>query len=232
MSVSRSRLYTRAKSMPLYIMLSGNPCTGKSTWAEKMSAVLKDLNVRVKILNADDIVFQMRDEHNKDKTPDKHIKYVQVFTIDGNVTEFERRFNVLLAETNQWESGVIILDRTYLTPERRDDVMSKIHSDNIHAVYIKINDQEKWRANIVARNASGVKIVPDHVIQRLTDGAIEPAFDEGFKTITQCVAYGEPNSEEILQTSINTVLETIKMYVASLPKPNPQVEQLLTLDCR
>lgn len=229
MSVSRSRMY-HTKSQPLYIMLSGNPCTGKSTWAAKMVAALKDLDIKVTILNADDIVFQMRDEHNA-KHSDKPITYVEVFPIPGNVAEFERRFNVLLAETNKWENGVVILDRSYLTPERRDDVMSKIHSDNIHAVVIKLHDPVNWRAKIIARNALGEKIVPDHAIQRLTDGAVAPTFAEGFKTITSCVAYGEPDSEEILQKSIATVFEIVKQYAASLQKTKLQTEHLSTLTC-
>lgn len=70
----------KLQSDPIYILLSGIPCSGKSTWRQQMLSQLSRFDIPVTVLSADDIAFRMCEQHNQQQDAGKELHYSDMMT--------------------------------------------------------------------------------------------------------------------------------------------------------
>lgn len=134
-------------SLPIFIMLSGVPCVGKSTWREQMVQELNRLNIPITVLSADDMAFQMGDE--------LQLSYSDIFAHHRNA--LEERFKRELLKSRSQSGGFVILDRTYLNAPWRKETLKLINSKSVHIVTFNVMDEQAWRENLKRRNEQNPK---------------------------------------------------------------------------
>ncbi|MFJ1268843.1 AAA family ATPase [Legionella lytica] len=186
---------------PIFIMLSGAPCVGKSTWRGQMVQELNRLNMPVTVLCADDIAFQMGDE--------LQLSYSDIFAHHRNA--LEERFKQELLQARRQSGGYVILDRTYLNALWRKETLDLIHSKNVHIVSFSVNDEKAWRENLKHRNEQNPqKNITDKIVEELVNGASPPLKEEGFASIKKCLAISEKGAQATFTHSIRTLLSYCK----------------------
>lgn len=197
---------------PLFIMLSGLPCTGKSTWCQHMLDALKSRHIPVSILSADEMALKMCAEHNTlQKNQDKMLTYTSVCTTHR--AQLELRYKAALHEACQQQSGIVILDRTYLSSRWRTEILHIIGTKWVHAITFDVTDTVNWRKNLNLRNTiNPEKNITNKVLASLTRHASPPTINEGFSSITSCFALGEPGWEHRFA---QTRMKLINIYVQS-----------------
>lgn len=70
---------TETTIFPMYILLVGFPCTGKSTWRKWMQDSLKIRDIPLTVASADDLIYGLRDEINSQPTSEKKRCYADMF---------------------------------------------------------------------------------------------------------------------------------------------------------
>lgn len=196
----------KSSTKPMFIMLSGVPCTGKSTWRELMLSKLKSHNIPVTVLSADDIAVQMCNEHNQCETiSENKLTYTQVVTEQRE--QLELRFRAALLDARLQAGGIVILDRTYLRARWRKETLALIDANTVHAVTFDVMDKSSWQKNLSHRNAlNPEKNITAEIIASLTNGASSPTIEEGFTSIIKCKAIGEADWEETFSHAITTLI--------------------------
>lgn len=203
---------TNKITAPMFIMLSGLPCTGKSTWCMHMLDALNMRHIPVSILSADEMALQMCEEHNSKKSnQDKILTYTTVCTTHR--MQLEERYKAAVHMTCHQHSGIVILDRTYLASRWRTEVLNVIGAKWVHAITFDVTNTANWRKNLKHRNIiNPEKNITNKVIASLMRYASPPTTDEGLTSITPCVALGEPGWEHKFQ---QTITKLINIYVLS-----------------
>ncbi|WP_133136808.1 AAA family ATPase [Legionella rowbothamii] len=188
-------------SLPIFIMLSGVPCVGKSTWREQMVQELNRLNIPITVLSADDMAFQMGDE--------LQLSYSDIFAHHRNA--LEERFKRELLKSRSQSGGFVILDRTYLNAPWRKETLKLINSKSVHIVTFNVMDEQAWRENLKRRNEQNPKkIVTDKIVSELIVGASPPSKEEGFASIKRCLAISEKGAQETFTHAIRTLISYCK----------------------
>jgi len=183
---------------PLFVMLSGKPCTGKSTWRNQLLNhfdVLK-FQAQVKIISSDDLAFKFMDElNNESKSEDaKKLTYHDMCNPPYN-EKVEAKIKEEILAANQFWRGIVVLDRTFLTPQRRQEVLNLIDKNNpVTVVTFDIHDNKIWHQNLKDRNERNQDtgyIITESIVANLSVGATAPKLEEGFKKIIHCPSIGE-----------------------------------------
>lgn len=191
-------------------MLSGMPCTGKSTWRKQIIEELKKQSIPVNVVSADDIAFQLRDQYNDNlrKTADTLLTYMDICNQANHRKELEKEYEKKLIAANEL-SGIVILDRTHLTPMLRNKELKLIKSQ-VHCVSFIINDHNSWQMRLHKRNKDDPeKLVLNNIIEKLAIDSYPPECKEGFESIILCRAIGEQGWEKIFS---KTIAEVILVY--------------------
>lgn len=184
-----------SKSDPFFILLSGTPCVGKSTWREHLLSECFVLGIPVYIVSSDDIAFLIRDELNQRITDNPALTYTDICTKHRDIVE--HRIKEAIGEARN-KTGIIILDRTYLNKAARANILELIKGMPVHALYFKINDEPLWQSNFDKRNDSETdKKIPSTAVKMMTTNSSEPTTEEGFLSVTECLSIGEPDWERI-----------------------------------
>lgn len=195
-------------SEPLvYIMLSGLPCTGKSTWREKIVNILAENGISVLVISSDDIAYTMRDEFNQNNTSSNTITYTDICTTHRAELEERYRKAVVASTTGH---DVVILDRTYLTSDRREKVLNLISPNPTHIVSLTIQNESEWEKRLAIRNSSeSDKMIDQNIINYLKQGMEPPTKKEGFASVSTCCAVGEPGWENEFDKSITEIIKKL-----------------------
>lgn len=199
-----------SNDIPVYIMLSGLPCTGKSTWRQKMLSRLNELRIPVTVHSADDLAFVIRDEMNQRHRHSPPLTYADILTTYRPM--LENRFKEAVLQSRK-QSGVIILDRTYLTTQKRSEVLTLIPSSEVHVLSFTIKNQEAWQENLNKRNDKEAekKITPE-IINYLNKDRSNPELAEGFASTSSCLAVGEVGWEESFNASIESLIALYQQH--------------------
>jgi len=190
---------------PLFIMLSGLPCTGKSTWRARMVNMLENKNITARVISADDLAYQIRDEYNQTREPDHQVTYKDI--CNQYRSDLEKRYKNAVIEARKI-SGIVILDRTYLAPQWRKAELDLIKPNPVHMLVFDIQDELAWNEKLKCRNeTNSEKLISEEIIKLLSQGASEPKLEEGFLSITKCHAIGEPKWEETFDQAIANFID-------------------------
>lgn len=213
----------------MFIMLSGVPCSGKSTWRAQMVSELERHNIPVTTLSADDIAWQMCVEHNQKNDP-REAKLTYTAMCTTYRARLEQQYKSALLKAKNQPGGIVILDRTYLTSRWREAVLNVLVSDAVSLVTFAVRDKAAWRKNLVQRNTQNPqKNISPAVIASLTKSATAPTIDEGFAAIISCRAIGEPCWEITFKQAIDSLIST---YMKNHLYPEPKTHCLMsTFDC-
>src|SRR5476651_2566167 len=115
---------------PTWIMLSGLPCSGKTTWRGQFLAAATARGLKVRVLSGDELALQLCEEHNRGLPPEKHLYYNTLFKDPTQVAALENKFKEAVIQAKQAPLDFIVLDRTYLTRARRKGVLELIGPGN------------------------------------------------------------------------------------------------------
>ena len=188
---------------PIFIMLSGLPCTGKSTWRSHMLNKLNELKIPVQVISADDMAFQMCDESQSENK----LTYELIFSSAQYRSVLEQRCQDALRASQKQNGGFVILDRTYLTVDKRAAAFKVLSNHKVHIVTFDIHDPLNWKTRLSQRNSENPdKNITPEIIAGLKNGATPPTKSEGFASVIPCCAVGEPDWETRFTNSITTLI--------------------------
>lgn len=148
-------------------MLAGIPCSGKSTYVEKLK----------KIPYWENAVVLSTDAYIEKQVQRLGRTYNQIFddVIDDATREFELEFN---AAKNDGRD--IIWDQTNLTVKTRRKKLSKLPSwYHRSAVYFEISLEEALKRNETREG----KFIPESIIKRMYHQFEIPTMSEGFEYV-------------------------------------------------
>lgn len=204
---------------PMVIMLSGLPCTGKSSWRGQFIKAAQAVNLPVHVVCADDLAFQLRDEWNATKPAETPFTYQAICETHRQV--LDTRYQDELQKA-MGKPGIVILDRTYLTAARRGDVLKLIQSAAVHCVHFVIKDKPAWEKKLKQRNeGEQEKQITDNILDKLGENALLPDIDEGFASVMSCPAVSEENWQDGLKLTIH---ELITGYQTATKSPAPHCQ--------
>lgn len=194
------------QNKPMFIMMSGVPCSGKSTWSTLMLERLKRLQIPLSILSADDMAFEMCAEYNLAATASNKLTYTDMCTTYRD--KLEQRYQAALLQAKQQCKGIVILDRTYLSSRWRTEVLRLIDSTSVHCVTFDVTDKHAWRKNLSKRNKENPdKNITEQIIASLTRYATNPTIHEGFLSVNECGAVGEPGWENAFKQVMTQLIQ-------------------------
>jgi 2-phosphoglycerate kinase len=197
------------KSQLLVVMLSGVPCSGKTTWRTQLVNMLKELNIPTTVISSDEIAIALRDMHNKCNL-ENPISYNDICNQPKYRENLEQKYKAAIINANKQDKGVIILDRTYLAPKWRklDLDLLKIHPT--FAVHFVVNNENAWKERLIKRNEqTPSQTVSFDIIEKLRENSSTPEIKEGFESIISCPAIGEPHWQDTFK---NAILKIINYY--------------------
>ncbi|MFI5343693.1 MAG: AAA family ATPase [Chlamydiales bacterium] len=187
------------------IILSGLPCTGKSTWGEQFAGKLRGLTV--KVISSDAISYQICEEYNTDPSREP-LDYASVWR--DHRSEIEDRYKSTIDQAKiDGSTDIIIFDRTHTTLLARKKVLEFAKGvQEIHLVSFQILNEAAWNDRLEGRNEShpDKKITPA-IISILRNDASPPEQAEGFSSICACLSIGELGWEIEFENSINKMIE-------------------------
>jgi predicted kinase len=166
--------------MPEAIFLVGIPCSGKSTYAEKLKTIPYWSNAV--ILSTDNYIEKVAQEHNT--------TYSEIF--EDCISEATRQLELALIEAKD-KGKNIIYDQTNLSVKARKKKLSKLPSLYARGViYFDITLEEALRRN---ENREG-KYIPKSVLKRMYHQLEVPTLEEGFDY------YEKIDCQETIQSSL------------------------------
>jgi predicted kinase len=186
------------REVPTWVMLSGLPCTGKSTWRTQFTAVAKAKNLNTTIISSDDLALDVCAEYNKE-----HVHYNGLFKNSALVAALEEKYANAVVAAKTSDTDIIILDRTYMTVARRKAMLDQLGAADVHVAHFKINDEATWKTNLNKRNTEHPdKLIDDAIIAKLNTDATSPQLSEGFRSVATVLPVGENGFENSFSASI------------------------------
>ena len=150
--------------MPECVFLCGIPCSGKSTFVNKLKKLSYWENAVV--LSTDNYIEKVAQEHNT--------TYREIF--DECIDEATRQLELALIEAKD-KGKNIIYDQTNLTIKTRKKKLSKLPSIYARGViYFDVTLEEALRRN---ENREG-KYIPKSVLKRMYHQLEVPTLEEGW----------------------------------------------------
>jgi len=150
--------------MPECVFLCGIPCSGKSTFVNKLKKLSYWENAVV--LSTDNYIEKVAQEHNT--------TYREIF--DECIDEATRQLELALIEAKDRGEN-IIYDQTNLTVKTRKKKLSKLPSIYVRGViYFDVTLEEALRRN---ENREG-KYIPKSVLKRMYHQLEVPTLEEGW----------------------------------------------------
>lgn len=188
------------------IVLSGLPCTGKSTWSEKFISKAKLNGMSVKVVSSDAISYRICDEHNQKVPAEERLNYATVWKFHRQKIEDTYQADIMMAKS---EADVVILDRTHTTFEARAKALKLAEGiPSIHLLSMRILNEKTWNDKLMERNQRETnKLITPEIIGLLKRDASDPAKTEGFHSILACSAIGEPEWEDTFDASIDRLID-------------------------
>jgi predicted kinase len=150
--------------MPECVMLVGIPCSGKSTYAEKLKTIPYWSNAVV--LSTDAYIEKVAQEHNT--------TYREIF--EDCIDEATRQLELAFIEAKD-KGRNLIWDQTNLSRKARKKKLSKLPSLYARGViYFDVTLEEALRRN---ENREG-KYIPKSVLKRMYHQLEVPTLEEGW----------------------------------------------------
>ena len=161
-------------------MLVGIPCSGKSTYVEKLKTIPYWSNSV--ILSTDNYIEKVAQEHNT--------TYNEIF--EDCISEATRQLELSLIEAKD-KGKNIIYDQTNLTVKTRKKKLSKLPSLYARGViYFDISLEDALERN---KHREG-KFIPENILKRMYHQLEVPTLEEGFDY------YETIKSQRTLQSSL------------------------------
>jgi len=192
--------------LPIYILLVGFPCAGKTTWRQWMQDALRIHDIPLTVASADDLTYALRDEINSQSASEKKLCYADMF-FSGHMKVVRERFDTILHAAKNKKNGMVIIDTTNLNPELRKKLIRETNSNNVHALYFRIQDAGSWKMRLLERNQSSEQIIPADCIEKMEQNFKEPDESELFRSVSVCPAIGEPAWENNFHYFIDVFIE-------------------------
>lgn len=151
----------------LYVMLSGIPTSGKSTYVSRLLEKPEFNNAVV--LSTDNYIQKIADQEN--------LTYDEVF--DKTIKEANKQLNLDLSEAIK-NNRSIIHDQTNLTIKSRAKKLKKIPDSYKKICAYSVIDLEEARKRNKTRPG---KVIPLRVLMMMLDDFEIPTVDEGFDEV-------------------------------------------------
>jgi len=150
--------------MPECVFLCGIPCSGKSTYVNKLKKIPYWENAVV--LSTDNYIEKVAQEHNT--------TYNEIF--EDCISEATRQLELAFIEAKDRGEN-LIWDQTNLTVKTRKKKLSKLPSFYARGViYFEISLEEALERN---KNREG-KFIPESILKRMYHQLEVPTLDEDF----------------------------------------------------
>ena len=205
------------------ILLSGLPCTGKSTWRDRFLRSFDDtitifrgvMHRKVTIISSDDISFELCDTLNASlPTPACEYTYANIWDTKGDEIERLCWERLRLAAAR---GDIIIVDRTLLTTARRINVLQQAdgmyRTDKVFCVSFVVTDAALHQHTLQTRNASqSKKQITEEimtVIRRQVVTVPTSASEEGFAEVFVCPSVLEAGWEAAHASSVQIIVDRI-----------------------
>lgn len=197
------------------IVLSGMPCTGKSTWITQFIAKSKLRGMTVSVISSDAVSYKICDDYNKNAAPSEKLTYATVW--NNHRAKIEAAYQAAIEKSKSEGVNVLILDRTHTTVDARAKALKLAQGiPNIYLLSMQVFNEQAWDEKLQKRNLEEQdKTITPEIIQLLKKGASVPVQAEGFNSIVTCKAIGEPGWEEAFQASIDQMIEA---FISSKPQ--------------
>lgn len=202
----------------IYILLVGAPCTGKSAWRAQMQEALKEQQILNSSLSHDDIVYQLIAE-KKESDPACTLTYHELCQSNEYTKIKAERFSQAFDLAKTQKNGVVIIDRTHLSANFRNNVLDQIgRTELVYAVYFEVQDKKAWEKNLSIRSTQTDKIITMDIVNKLSQGASVPLLEEGFTRVITCTVYGERDWNEVFSESIQSIMDDLGIYAGNAPE--------------
>ena len=160
--------------MPECVILVGIPCSGKSTYAEKLKTIPYWSNSV--ILSTDNYIEKVAQEHNT--------TYREIF--DECIDEATRQLELAFIEAKD-KGKNLIWDQTNISRKTRKKKLSKLPSLYARGViYFDVTLEEALRRN---ENREG-KYIPKSVLKRMYHQLEVPTLEEGWDYVEKVKSQG------------------------------------------
>ena len=196
------------------IVLSGLPCTGKSTWSDRFTAKSHLKGWKVKVISSDTISYKICDEYNE-----KNVNKLNYTTVwNDHRQEIENQYKSEISKAiKDRAADIVIFDRTHTTLTTRSKALQLAQEiETIYLLSLKILDENAWHEKLKVRNEmSPNKTITPEIIAYLKNGASAPEQSEGFASIFSCSAIGEADWDKGFDDSVEQLLEAYQKLSSS-----------------
>lgn len=212
------------------VLLSGLPCTGKSTWRDTFVKAFRSagLNREISIISADDTAVELCQALNSLYPFPGPYSYNTI--MDPHYPEVERICAARLKNAAA-QGHVVVIDRTLLTPARRKAVLEDAHayyqSSKVFCVSFIVNDDDLHLQGLVNRNKTQPsKIIDEELLERmkLQPERSAPVKEEGFHRLFTCPCVQEPGWKEAHVYSVWEIIGQLKEDLDGVFESSPHIE--------
>ena len=160
---------------PMYVMLIGIPCSGKSTFIEQLKKSVTDFDSYFVIASTDKLIDIEAQKQG--------ITYSAVFdTLNHKVLAMQMKSEIHEAIASEKS---IIHDQTNLSVKSRSAKLSSVPGTYIK-IALNFNVDDKILAErMTKREKSTVKIIPPYVMKSMVASYFPPSKNEGFSKIIE-----------------------------------------------